>query len=106
MFMRSHGGRIGHNATRDWDDFFQLEQHGAKEAEVEEADDTSDAAEEKEEWEDIKNDLDNIDSKSDEEEEEDDDDNDDDDDDEDRVIADEGEKLGDDVLAEEGYGTL
>ncbi|KAG2067649.1 hypothetical protein BDR04DRAFT_1158772 [Suillus decipiens] len=88
--------RIGHKATRDWDEILQLKQDGAKEAEAEEGDDVTDIAEEGEEdqWEDIES-LDDVD-KSDE----------DDNDDEDRIIADEGEELDEDVLAEEGYGAL
>ncbi|KAG2046039.1 hypothetical protein BDR06DRAFT_899875, partial [Suillus hirtellus] len=98
IFMQFCGGRIGHKATRDWDEILQLKQHGAEEAEAEEGDDAPDAAEEEEEWEDIEDDLDDVDKSDDEEE--------DDEDDEDRVIAGEGEELDDDILAEEGYGAL
>jgi len=100
MFMRFHGGGVGHKATRDWDEFLQGEGHGGKEAEDEGLDSEEDILEmegSEDDLEDIQADINEEDSSSDEEEEE---------EEEDALVADDGEELDDNVLAQEGYGAL
>jgi hypothetical protein len=100
MFMRFHGGGVGHKAMRDWDEFQQGEGHGGEEAEDEGLDSEEDILEmegSEDDLEDIQADINEEDSSSDEEEEEEEDD---------ALVADDGEELDDDVLAQEGYGAL
>jgi hypothetical protein len=100
MFMRFRGGGVGHKATRGWDEFLQREGHGHDNA----GDDGSESEEDVEEDSELDDDLDTeVNAEAEEH------DRSSDEDDEDIVIADDGEELDDDVLAEEGYnlwGTL
>jgi hypothetical protein len=98
MFMRFRGGAIGHKGMRDWDDVLQCEEHIAedlnseadKDIEMEDEDGSDDKLDEG----DVKEG-----DKSDEGDEN-------EDNDEDRIIAEYGEVLDDDILIEEGYGAL
>jgi hypothetical protein len=107
IFMRFRGGGVGHQVTREWDEF--LRHDGAvvsvdddEDLEFEVGDDDDDDDEHGE------------DDADDDEDDEDDGDNDNDGedgreegiDDEDQIRADEGEELDDDILAQEGYGAL
>jgi hypothetical protein len=118
IFMRFRGGGIGHKAMRDWDDFLQ----GAKadtsaqedsemrgdESDLEDEGDLEDLGMQ-EEGTDEEDSADEEEGANEEEGADNDGDDDADigqDDDNDRVLADEGEELDDDLLAEEGYGAL
>ena len=136
MFMRLRGGGIGHKATCDWDDILRQDRGRPVEDEdsdtimrddendgdTQEARDTGDLDardaqdsigepdELPDEWEDIAE-WEGV-MKGGEDGEEDDNNNasdaDESDEDhiDDRVVADEGEELDDDIYAREGYGTL
>ena len=100
MFMRFRGGGIGHKATRDWDEFLQREGRVAQDPvnpacrgepadatqQVDDEDDEEMASEVEEDEEGIE--MDEIEHEL------------------DRVVADDGEVLDDDILAREGYGAL
>jgi hypothetical protein len=95
MFMRFHGGGIGHKATQDWDEFLQRKGHRHDEAKSNDSDSNEDVDNLDLEAED--NDIElEVDKEHDGKGDE----------DEDRVIADNGEELGDNVLVQEGYGAL
>lgn len=109
--MRYRGGGIGHKATWDWNDTLQYEGHGAEEVEeADEGDSDIDVGEDDSEEGDIWDDEDdgnNENGNNDDGNGEDGNGEDGNDEgDEDRVLADEGEELDDDILAEEGYGAL
>jgi len=111
MFMRYRGGGIGHKATQEWNDILQHEGHGAEEVvEADEGDLDIDVGENHLEEEDVGNLWDDKGDGNDEGDGDDKDGNDQDDrdneDNEDCVLADEGEELDDNILAEEGYGAL
>jgi hypothetical protein len=100
MFMGYRGGGIGHKATQEWNDILQHEGHGAEEVvEADEGDLDIDVGENHSEEEDVENLWDDEGDGNDEGDG-------DDEDDEDCVLADEGEELDDNILAEEGYGAL
>lgn len=77
MFMWFQGSGVGHKATCDWDEFLGEEEEDSEDEDIE-----ADVNEKPK------------DSSCDEEDKE------------DVVIADDGEELNDDILAEEGYGAL
>jgi hypothetical protein len=110
IFMRFRGGGIGHKAMQEWDKFLQggETESGAQEdsemwgdeSDLEDEGDMEDLEEEG---------TDEDEEGTDEDEEGSDADvgqDDDDDDEDDRVLADKGKELDDDLLAEKGYGTL
>jgi hypothetical protein len=101
MFMRFRGGAVGHKAMRGWDDILQQDGHVIEDldGEVEEdiEMDDEDSSDEELDEEDIEGDESEDSDETDEDEEE---------SDEDWIIADYGEVLDDDILADEGYGAL
>lgn len=121
MFMRFRGGGIGHKITRDWDEFLQQEGHSIPQDYDTDLDDDDKLSERRSEGfnemssgEDEVDEIGEVDDEGkegqggrDEDESEDEDEEDEEDgDDVDRVIADEGEELDDDIWAREGYGAL
>ena len=113
--MRFRSGGIGHKATRDWDEF--LRRDFGKCVEVDENDDETDSEEgpmdpelqvegdEVEEWKGVMEEEEDG-NESDEDSDSDSDSGSSDENDADRVVADEGEELVDDIYAREGYGAL
>jgi hypothetical protein len=99
--MRFHSGEISHKAIQDWNDDLQCKEYGVREAEEIDTKDSSMEDEDEEDeieeaqWEDI--DDGDIDIDGDDLKEE---------DPEDHVVADEGKKLNDNILAEEEYRAL
>ncbi|KAG0695610.1 hypothetical protein DFH29DRAFT_879939 [Suillus ampliporus] len=103
MFMRFRGGGVGHKMTRDLDELLRSDGASVDDGDVEdfvvtEPTDDGDIDGEVDEGEDEDEDSDQ-DSDEDSEGEN-------DGEEEDKVRADEGEELDDDVLAQEGYGAL
>jgi hypothetical protein len=102
-FMRFRGGAVGHKAMRGWDDILQRDGHVIEdlddEAEEDIETDDEDSSDEELDMEDIEGDES-------EDDETDTDSEDEGESDEDWIIADYGEVLDDDILADEGYGAL
>ncbi|KAG1855212.1 hypothetical protein DFJ58DRAFT_660000 [Suillus subalutaceus] len=106
IFMRFHGGGIGHKAMREWDEFLQggETESGAQE-DSEMRGDESDLEDEGD-MEDLEEEGTDEDEEGTDEDKEGSDTDVGQDNDDDRVLADEGEELDDDLFAEEGYGAL
>jgi hypothetical protein len=105
IFMCFHGGGVGHQVTREWDEFLQHD--GA----VVSVDDDEHLAFEVGDDDDDKHGEDDADNDEDDEDDGDNDNNGKDGheegiNDEDQIRADEGEELDDNILAQEGYGAL